>query len=54
MSKGKIIIYCLEEGPKPRNPFALHAKRRRAATFKDRREARGGARNKQRDYKEEE
>ena len=49
MDKNKIVV-----GPaKLRNPFALHAKRRRAATFKDKREARGGTRNKQRDYKEE-
>lgn len=36
-----------------RNPFALHAKQRRAGVMKDRRQERGGNRNKQRDYKDD-
>ena len=36
-----------------RNPYALHASRRRAAIFKDRRKERGGATNTQRNYREE-
>ena len=38
---------------KPRNPFALHAKRRRAAKFKDKREPRGGNKNIQKDLLDE-
>lgn len=39
--------------PKRRNAFALHASRRTAVKFKDRRQPRGGARNLQREYREE-
>lgn len=53
MDKDKRNSFTVE-APKPRNPFALHASQRRAAKFKDRREERGGARNRQRDYREEE
>ena len=39
--------------PKKRNAFTLHAQRRPAPKFKDRREGRKGARNKQREYRED-
>jgi len=41
------------KAPKIRNAFALHAKRRRAGAMKDRRPPRGGSRNLQREYRDE-
>lgn len=38
---------------KPRDPFAMHAKRRKAVFFKDKRQERGGAKNRQVEYKDE-
>lgn len=40
--------------PKVRNAFALHASKRPAVVMKDRRAPRGGAKNIQRDHKDEE
>lgn len=39
--------------PKRRNPYALPAKQRRAGPMKDRRTPRGGTKNKQREYMDE-
>lgn len=36
-----------------RNAFALHASMRKAVPFKDKRAPKGGARNKQAEYREE-
>jgi len=41
------------DAPTMRNPFGLHASLRKAVRFKDRRMPRGGARNRQREYREE-
>lgn len=38
---------------KHRNPFGLHASMRKAVKFKDKRVPRGGAKNKQAEYREE-
>lgn len=38
---------------KTRNPFGLHASMRKSVKFKDKREPKGGAKNKQREYQEE-
>lgn len=43
----------LKTHPKVRNAFALHATMRKAVRFKHKTEPRKGARNLQRDYKEE-
>jgi hypothetical protein len=45
------ICTCKQAGV--RNAFALHAKMRRAGYMKDRREPRGGTRNKQAEYRDE-
>ena len=51
--KGKITYTIKVEAATIRNPFALHASRRKATRFKDRRAPRGGDRNKQREYQSE-
>lgn len=38
---------------KPRNPYALHAKQRKAVVFKDKRQPKGGQKNTQAEYLEE-
>lgn len=48
MSKNKNII--IVPPVKVRNAFALHAKQRKAGYMKDRRDERGGQKNKQREY----
>ena len=46
-------IIIIVPPPTLRNPFASLANARRIDKFKDKRQPRGGARNKQRDYHEE-